>query len=64
MSVWNMQWSCTLLRAPIWISSLSPRSTEPHQTLASWSSRTLPISTASGATQLSAARMGAEPSSS
>jgi len=32
------------------IQSLSPRSTAPNQTLAPFSKRTLPISTASGAT--------------
>ncbi len=45
--------SCTLLFSPIWISSLSPRSTAPNQTLAPLSRRTLPITAAVGAIQLS-----------
>ena len=50
-SVWQTQPSWTLLPRPTVISSLSPRSTAPHHTEASTSSRTLPISTAVGAIQ-------------
>src|SRR3989338_6677228 len=46
--------SCTLLFSPIWISSLSPRSTALNHTLAPGSSLTLPTRVAFGATQLSA----------
>ena len=51
MSVCSTQPSCTFEPAPMRISSLSPRRTEPHQTLAPGSSTTRPISTAFGAIQ-------------
>ena len=43
---------------PIVIHSLSPRSTAPNQMLAPFSSRTFPISTASGAIQQSCGNFG------
>ena len=45
--------ACPVLFSPIWISSLSPRNTAPNQTLAPLSRRTLPITAAVGAIQLS-----------
>ncbi len=43
--------SCTLLRAPITIGSLSPRSTAPYQTVAPGPRVTRPMITALSATQ-------------
>ncbi len=63
MSVWQTLASCTLDPAPISISSLSPRSTAPNQTLAPSPRRTLPISAASGAAQDPGAISGSIPSS-
>ena len=49
-SVCSVQLSCTLLRSPTSIHSLSPRSTAPNQTLAPALSLTLPMSVALSAT--------------
>ena len=50
-SVWQTVFSWTFEPSPTSIHSLSPRSTEPNQTLASFFRRTLPISTALSATK-------------
>src|SRR5947208_6787665 len=50
--------SCTLLRGPTRIGSVSPRSTAPNQTLAPASIVTSPISVAFGATKASGATRG------
>ncbi len=50
-SVWITELSWMLEFSPMMIQSLSPRSTAPHQMLAPFISRTLPISTALGAIQ-------------
>jgi hypothetical protein len=49
-SVWITAPSCTLLPAPTWIQSLSPRSTALNHTLLSSPSRTEPMTSALGAT--------------
>jgi len=45
-SVCRTQFSCTLVPSPTSIGSLSPRSTEPNQMLASRPSLTVPITAA------------------
>ena len=60
MSVCSKQFSCTFEPSPISTHSLSPRSVEPYQILASRLSRTLPMTIAVSAIQyrLSPGRSG------
>ena len=59
MSVCITAASCTLLRAPMVIHSLSPRSTAPYQTLAPSPRLTRPMTSALSATQAVGAMRGA-----
>src|ERR671911_1420477 len=54
--------SCTLVSSPITISSSSPRSTLPYHTLERAPIRTIPTTTAAGATKASSATRGRWPS--
>ena len=58
MSVCSTLHSCTLLRAPTVIHSLSPRSTAPYQTLAPSPRLTRPMTVALSATQAVGAMRG------
>src|SRR3954471_20583721 len=58
LSTWKTQLSCTLLRAPIVMGSLSARNTAPYQTLAPAPIVTEPARVALGATQASLATCG------